>query len=128
MPHRLSYQEQRPPADLMGWIACFWWITGSVEGAAPVLHRVLPDGCADLLFNLAAHRSGRGVAAELVGPMSAAQVFELGGSVDLLGVRMRPGAVAAFGRVRDQWDAARRLVQRERYAQHLQQLPAGWLG
>jgi len=56
---------------------------------------VLPDGCADLLFNLSA-----GGAIELVGPMSTAQVFALSRSVDMLGVRLRPGAVTAFSGVR----------------------------
>jgi len=58
---------------------------------------VLPDGCADLLFDLEAARGSGGAPADLVGPMSVAQVFELRGSIDLLGVRLRPGAIAAFG-------------------------------
>jgi AraC-like DNA-binding protein len=58
---------------------------------------VLPDGCADLLFDLEAARGSGGGPADLVGPMSVAQVFELRGSIDLLGVRLRPGAIAAFG-------------------------------
>jgi AraC-like DNA-binding protein len=53
---------------------------------------VLPDGCADLLFDL---RSSHGHV-ELVGPMSSAQLFGLGGRVDLLGARLRPGVVGAF--------------------------------
>jgi AraC-like DNA-binding protein len=58
---------------------------------------VLPDGCADLLFDLEAARGSGGAPADLIGPMSVAQVFELRGSIDLLGVRLRPGAIAAFG-------------------------------
>src|SRR6266702_994870 len=61
----LSYREYPPPADLARWIACFWHIGGAVAQSSGFSHRVLPDGCADLLF-------------------------------DLLGVRLRPGAVATF--------------------------------
>jgi len=42
-------------------------------------------------------RGSGGAPADLIGPMSVAQVFELRGSIDLLGVRLRPGAIAAFG-------------------------------
>jgi AraC-like DNA-binding protein len=88
----LTYREYPPPLDLAPWIACFWRIAGGEASATPVPHRVLPDGCADLLFDL---RSSHGQA-ELVGPMSSAQLFGLGGRVDLLGARLRPGVVRAF--------------------------------
>ena len=88
----LTYNEYAPPKDLALWVACFWRIAGGDAGCAPVSHRVLPDGCADLLFDL----QGTITSAELVGPMSTAQVFGLGGKIDLLGVRLRPGAVGAF--------------------------------
>lgn len=87
----MIYTEYRPPRDLIPWVACLWRISGCASEATPVQHRVLPDGCTDLLFNLSA-----GVAIKLVGPMSTAQVVELSGSVDVLGVRLRPGAVTTF--------------------------------
>jgi AraC-like DNA-binding protein len=90
----MIYAEYRPPRDLAPWVACFWRITGCATEAIPFQHRVLPDGCADLLFDLSA-----GGAIELVGPMSTAQVVDLSGSVDMLGVRLRPGAVTTFGGV-----------------------------
>jgi hypothetical protein len=96
MAFPLTYTEYRPPIDLAPWIACFWQIAGEVAGGAPRLHRVLPDGCADILFDLESTRRSGGTPADLVGPMSDAQVFGLHGKVDLLGVRLRPGAVCAF--------------------------------
>jgi AraC-like DNA-binding protein len=57
-----------------------------------VAHRVLPDGCADLLFDL----ENTFTSADLVGPMSSAQVFGLSGKVELLGARLRPGSAGAF--------------------------------
>jgi AraC-like DNA-binding protein len=110
MAFPLAYTEHRPPGDLAGWVACFWRIVGGATGHAATdfaagaandggsfLHRVLPDGCADLLFDLEAARGSGGAPADLIGPMSVAQVFELRGSIDLLGVRLRPGAIAVFG-------------------------------
>lgn len=91
----MIYTEYPPPADLAPWVACFWRIAGRASDDAPVRHRVLPDGCADVLFDL----SGGG-SPELIGPMTAAHVVELCGSVDVLGVRLRPGAMAAFAGAR----------------------------
>jgi AraC-like DNA-binding protein len=91
----LTYTEYGPPRDLVAWVACFWRITGCATHGAPFQHRVLPDGCADLMFDLVSYSS-----IDLVGPMSVAQLVELTGVVDVLGVRLRPGAIAAFGGVR----------------------------
>src|SRR5689334_15181096 len=94
----LSYAEHRPPPDLAPWVACVWQISGAPE-VAPFPHRVLPDGCADILFNLEHARTAGGTPAYLIGPMSRAQVFEMRGPVDVLGVRFRPGAMSAFAGV-----------------------------
>ena len=92
----LNYTEYPPPIDLAPWVACFWQIAGEITDGGSGLHRVLPDGCADVLFDLECNRRSGGSPADLVGPMSGAQVFELRGNVDLLGVRLRPGAICAF--------------------------------
>jgi methylphosphotriester-DNA--protein-cysteine methyltransferase len=97
MAFPLSYSEHRPPSDLAPWVACFWQITGLTAHGMSHRHRVLPDGCADVLFDLEATRRGSGMPAEVVGPMSSALMFGLCGTVDLLGVRLRPGAISAFG-------------------------------
>jgi len=93
----LAYSERLPPHDLAPWVACFWRISGH---AVDFQHRVLPDGCADLLFDLERVRCVGGATADLIGPMSAAHVVDLSGTVDVLGVRLRPGSVAAFGGMR----------------------------
>jgi AraC-like DNA-binding protein len=95
MAPSLTYTEFAPPRDLGAWVACFWRITGSTSHGVPFQHRVLPDGCADLIFDLVS-----GGSIDLVGPMTVAQVVDLTGDVDMLGVRLRPGAIAAFGGVR----------------------------
>src|SRR5689334_7132514 len=91
---RLRYVEHRPPTDLTPWIACVWRISGAVS--EPFQHRVLPDGCADLLFDLEGARRVGGTPAHLIGPMSRAQLYEMRGAVDLIGVRLRPGVMGAF--------------------------------
>jgi len=96
MALRLTYSEHRPPPDLVPWIACFWQIRGALAEGASHFHRVLPDGCADLLFDLETARRCGGLPAQLVGPMSRASLYEMRGTVDLLGVRLRPGVVNAF--------------------------------
>jgi AraC-like DNA-binding protein len=60
------------------------------------MHRVLPDGCADLVFDIADARHGGCTPADIVGPMSSANVFELRHAIEMVGVRLRPGAIAAF--------------------------------
>jgi AraC-like DNA-binding protein len=90
----LSYQEIPPARDLAQWVACFWQIKGEPARGTTYSHRVLPDGCADLIFDLQSARQPAEGA--LVGPMSRALVVDLQGPVDLLGVRLRPGAVGRF--------------------------------
>jgi AraC-like DNA-binding protein len=104
---KLTYSELSPPGDLSRWIACFWQIRGECALDSGAMHRVLPDGCGDLLLDLAAERLGRH-AASISGPMTRAHVFELTGSVDFVGVRFRPGAVGFFAGV----DAAQLLDAR----------------
>jgi AraC-like DNA-binding protein len=91
----MIYAEYNCPGDLALWVACFWRITGRATDAVPFQHRVLPDGCADVIFDLAT-----GSSVGLVGPMSVAQVVELSGVINVLGVRLKPGAIATLGRVR----------------------------
>ncbi len=100
MVPELTYSEHRLPPDLAPWVACFWRIRGVVDAGPPYRHRVLPDGCADLLFDLESVRGPGASRAVLIGPMSQASLYEMTGSVDLLGVRLRPGAVHAFTGIR----------------------------
>jgi AraC-like DNA-binding protein len=82
-----AYREHAPAPDLAPWIQCHW--TVQATAAPPLPNRVLPDGCADVIVDLA-----RGVYAFAVGPMRTAAVVDVAGRVDLLGVRFRPGAAA----------------------------------
>jgi AraC-like DNA-binding protein len=99
MPHMTAarregpgYREHPPAADLAPWIECFW--TRGPERdtrAAAAPYRILPDGCADILFDLT-----RGIEAFVVGPMTRALVLPPNVDARFLGVRFRPGAAGAF--------------------------------
>jgi AraC-like DNA-binding protein len=83
---RMRYREHPPPPALCERVACFWSITA--PAGAPG-HRVLPDGCVDILFDA----SGPPV---VVGAMTRAIVTQATTRpTELLGVRFRPGEAAA---------------------------------
>lgn len=84
----MPYAEIAPAAPLRQWVECFWTVRGETGGGE---RRVLPDGCADLVFDLGA---GEAVA---VGTMTRPLVVPVGG--EFFGVRFRPGRAAAFLRL-----------------------------
>jgi len=82
------YAEIEPSPALARWVSCYWTITA--DGADTAV-RVVPDASADIIFDLA--RGARPIA---VGTMREAAVHRMLGSVDLFGVRFRPGAALPF--------------------------------
>lgn len=86
----MTYREIAPTAALRSWVECFW--TSSVDASVGAT-RVLPDGCADFIFEL------QGGAAIAVGTMTKPFLFRAREPAELLGVRFRPGRAAAFLRI-----------------------------
>jgi AraC-like DNA-binding protein len=86
----MPYREIAPLPALAEWVECFW--THRDDGTSGV-HRVLPDGCVDLVFDLAA---GEGMA---VGTMTRPLLVPPRDGGSFLGVRFRPGRAAAFLRI-----------------------------
>src|ERR1700730_7724125 len=86
------YREYQPAAELSQYVECFW----THETAAPqAAHRVLPDGCSDILFT----RPNQGrPELLLVGTMTRAGLFDLPQG-SFLGVRFRPGMSVYFAPV-----------------------------
>src|ERR1051326_8151407 len=78
------YREITPPLRLAGTIECFWTMQ---QLGGHELHRVLPDGCADILFT----RDGERAAIEVVGPMTRYRDFPQPEGRLLVGVRFHPG-------------------------------------
>src|SRR4051812_47205484 len=77
------YAELAPPPALRERVACGWIVRGR---HGELGHRVLPDGCTDLVW------VGGGLF--LVGPMTTAQS---GTSAEASGVRLKPGAARLLG-------------------------------
>src|SRR5687767_6991777 len=91
------YSEAAPAAGLAAYVECFWTRhAGPAAAPAPAEHRVLPDGCIDLIF--AFHPGAGGGLAEsyAVGTMTRAVVVPADGRIALLGVRFRPGGASAL--------------------------------
>jgi AraC-like DNA-binding protein len=98
---KVVYREHAPPAALASHVECFWTSTsdGAVEIDAP--SRVLPDGCADVIFDFGDRGVRVGVAdhgerSYVVGTMTEALLVRHAGRADLLAVRFLPGGARAF--------------------------------
>ena len=89
----IAYAQHAPGAGLADAVRCYWTIRGDASGTAPVVNRVLPDNCIDVIFNLRPAASFRAI---VVGPMLTAEVLHHHALVDMLGVRFRPGAGTEF--------------------------------
>jgi AraC-like DNA-binding protein len=86
----VAYAEIQPTAALRPWVECFWTSRDEADSGE---RWVLPDGCADLVFDL---KDGEGMA---VGTMTKPLVVPVRAGDELLGVRFRPGRAAAFLRL-----------------------------
>lgn len=84
------YAESLPSVALRPWVECFWTRTDAAPSGP---HRVLPDGCADLVFDLTSGKSA------VVGTMTKPLVLPAGGPSSFAGVRFHPGRAAAFLRM-----------------------------
>jgi methylphosphotriester-DNA--protein-cysteine methyltransferase len=96
----LTYTEAAPAPDLAHLVRCYWTIDGRVAPGERVSNRVLPDGCMDVIFNLAdTPEDGIGQlpeAAYVVGTMPEAIIVSLTGRVEMVGVRFQPGAAVSW--------------------------------
>lgn len=86
----MAYAEIQPAVALRPWVECFWTRREEADGDDT---RVLPDGCADLVFDVS---GGGGMA---VGTMTRPLFVPSRVAGELLGVRFRPGRAAAFLRI-----------------------------
>jgi hypothetical protein len=85
------YREYPPPPLLQGRIECFW--ERSVHDVGGHVHRVLPDGCIDVLFEC------EGVSAAtsyVVGAMTRPLLVARSDAMHVFAVRFKPGAAAQF--------------------------------
>jgi AraC-like DNA-binding protein len=99
-----AYIEHAPPASLAAFVDCFWSRAATLDAAvAARSHRVLPDGCVDIIlaFDARVPEDGRGRAVQgalAVGAMTRPLVFSDSATTSYLAVRFRPGvAGVVFG-------------------------------
>jgi AraC-like DNA-binding protein len=96
------YEELAPSAALSRWIAAFWQLRSVGAESTSNTHRVLPDGCVDILFDFPRWRADggnvgvAGPAGRLIGTMTRAVVVPMSGAADLFGVRFRPGVIGSL--------------------------------
>jgi hypothetical protein len=97
-----AYVEYAPPASLAPHVGCFWSRTASYDAAgAPRTHRVLPDGCVDIVVDLAAPASPApdssvSLTALAVGAMTGPLILTDDANTSFLGVRFRPGVAGVL--------------------------------
>lgn len=79
---RVGYVERPPVPALAAHVACLW--TQSVTDGPPYVHRVVPDGCVDIIWqNGTLH---------VAGPDTGPFLATLDPGSRLIGLRFRPGA------------------------------------
>jgi AraC-like DNA-binding protein len=81
-----AYREYRPHAALSPYVACYW----SITSATPLINRVLPDGCMDIVVS---------DTIEVVGAMRQAILVPIDNHTVTVGVRFKAGGGAAFFRL-----------------------------
>lgn len=94
-----GYAEHAAPADLAPWVACFWTRLATPDAGVPVTHRVLPDGCVDILVTFDGDGGSDAVSTAVgVGAMTKPMIVRGPGPRLYVGVRFKPGrAFAALG-------------------------------
>jgi AraC-like DNA-binding protein len=85
--HEQTYRERRPPAALAPYVSCVW-IQQVSPDAAPYEHGTVPNGSADLVYEL-------GSVPHVVGPQTGPIREVLAPGTTVVGVRFRPGAAPA---------------------------------
>ena len=115
----MQYQEFRPAVSLAKYVKCFWVLEGAAADS-PDQERILPDGCTEIVFQLAdpfkQYNSDGAVECQppamLVGQMRRHLLIQPTGKVRVLGVRFWPGGAYPFLRL-PQYEIADRVVALE---------------
>jgi AraC-like DNA-binding protein len=102
----MEYLEAKPSPRLAGYIKCFWSIRSDVGSVGP--EPVLPDGCPEIVFNLAdrfrrIHPDGSHetqAAAIVSGQLRSSISIMPTGRVELFGVRFHPSGAFPLLRTR----------------------------
>ncbi|WP_046226632.1 helix-turn-helix transcriptional regulator [Paenibacillus dauci] len=86
-----TYEEYLPAPMLRQVVACYW-CSYAAPGAVPQEHRIIPDGCIDIIFDLTAEQlTGSHWISEL---MCRHEVMQIDHPMHCLGVRIYAGEAA----------------------------------
>lgn len=92
----VHYREIEPSPALRPWVECFWVNTSDVPPSAPAVHKVVPDGCADIILDLGDPPLGSAAGLHAVGTMTRPLLVRRVGHVEFVGVRFHPGRARPF--------------------------------
>jgi AraC-like DNA-binding protein len=90
----IGYVEHAPPADLAAHVACVWTrvVPESADGSSS---RVLPDGCADIVFGFGGSGGRELLEWQVIGPMTKPAIIGPSEAQHYVGVRFSPGFARA---------------------------------
>jgi AraC-like DNA-binding protein len=100
----LSYREISPPSDLAAGVSCIWLMRDAGARGPGARERILPDGCVEIIFSIGdrfRHFRDGGPPVDqpsrlFLGPTTRTMVIEPTGTIDLVGIRLRPGGASAL--------------------------------
>ena len=87
-------REYIPSEYLQPYISCYWTMTSKIKLEEAILHRVIPDGCIDIIFDL--NKRSYRQASSVVGTMTKHIFAELEGQVNYVAIRFLPGGFLHF--------------------------------
>jgi len=104
---QIQYREYAPCEELRPYVECYWsGIAHPPESTSATAHRVVPDGCIDIVFEFKGplgkdpSRLPRSIESSMVvGTMSRPLIVTAPGEIQFLGVRFKPGKAHGFFRV-----------------------------
>ncbi len=87
------YREYTPCRELQPYVACYWVNIAYGHKHKPLISRVIPDGCMDIVFDMSISSNK---CALVVGLMTTPDIKTIEGISDFTGVRFKPGGLIPF--------------------------------
>ena len=115
----MIYSQFQPHSSLSNYIDAYWTAKGNSK--RPVIEKILPDGCIDIIFNLGDECSTdngnlvmKSEGIYLVGTMTRFKETLVNADTNLLGIRFKPGAASAFISFSPLYQITNRTVELEK--------------